>query len=127
MCVGSSSSADTVAFGLPVMNGSTRILVSPSTSSTAEWARKRMSICSLLPLHEFVRQLVPDRDPDQHRDARLLRDQRPHGRHPVVDGRLAGRLEHRGLVGRALSVYCYHHHRELPPFPTRRSPVTRPP
>src|ERR671914_622139 len=104
MCVGSSSSAGTVAFGFPVMNGSTRILASPSVSSTADWPRKRMSIGSVLPLHEFVGKLVPDRDADQHRDARLLGDQRAHGGHAVVDVRLAGRLQHGGLVGGAEPV-----------------------
>src|SRR5215204_7274947 len=104
MWVGSTSSADTVAFGFPVMNGSTRILASPSVSSTADWPRKRISIWSVLPLHEFVRKLVPDRDADQHRNARLLGDQRPHGRHARVDVRLPGGLEHRRLVGRAEPV-----------------------
>src|SRR5215217_9534375 len=98
MCVGSSSSADTVAFGFPVMNGSTRILASPSVSSTADCPRKRISIWSVLPFDEFVRKLVPDGDADQHRDARLLRDQRPHRARAVVDIRLSGGLEHRRLV-----------------------------
>src|SRR5688572_27046944 len=78
-----SSSAETVAFGLPLMNGSTRTLVLPSVSSTADWPRKRISMWSVLSLHEFVSQLVPDRDPHQHRDAGLLRDQRADGGHPL--------------------------------------------
>src|SRR5215203_2362138 len=98
MCVGSRSSAATVAFGLPVRNGSTRILASPSVSSTADCPRKRISIWSVLPFDELVRKLVPDRDADQHRDPCLLRDQRPHGARAVVDVGLAGSLEHGGLV-----------------------------
>src|SRR3954466_5312290 len=43
MCVGSSSDASTAAFGLPVMNGSTRTVTSPDLSSTAAWPRNRMS------------------------------------------------------------------------------------
>src|SRR5215210_686953 len=104
MWVGSSSSAEMVAFGLPVMNGSTRILASPSVSSTADCPRKRISIWSVLPFDEFVRKLVPDRDADQHRDPRLLRDQRPHRARAVIDVGLAGRLEHRRLVRRAEPV-----------------------
>src|SRR5215207_4615554 len=98
MCVGSSSSAVTVAFGFPVMNGSTRILVSPSISSTADWPRKRMSISSVLLSHELVGQLVPHSDADQHGNAGLFRDERPHGRQALVDVGLAGGLQHRRLV-----------------------------
>src|SRR3954447_9250217 len=104
MCVGSSSSAVTVAFGFPVMKGSTRTLALPSVSSTAEWPRKRMSISSVLLSHEFVGQLVPDRDADQHRNAGLLGDQGPYGGQSVLDVRLAGGVEHRRLVGGAEPV-----------------------
>src|SRR5215208_4028898 len=104
MWVGSRSSAATVAFGFPVMNGSTRMRVSPSLSSTADWPRNRISICSFLPLHEFVRQLIPDRDADQHRDAGLLGDQGTDGGQPLVDVGLAGGVEHGGLMGRAEPV-----------------------
>src|SRR4051812_31342210 len=44
MWVGSTSSAVTAAFGLPVRNGSMRTRVSPSVSSNAACPRKRMSI-----------------------------------------------------------------------------------
>src|ERR1041384_6652627 len=104
MWVGSSSSAATVAFGLPVRNGSTRIVASPSVSSTADWPRKRISISSLLRSIEFVRQLVPDGDADQHRDARLLRQQGTDRAHAIVALRLAGGLEQRRLVRRAEPV-----------------------
>src|SRR3954451_18741609 len=43
MWFGSSSDASTAAFGLPVMNGSTRTVTSPDLSSTAAWPRNRMS------------------------------------------------------------------------------------
>src|SRR4051812_25348299 len=104
MCVGSSSSADTVAFGFPVMKGSTRTLVSPWVSSTAEWARYRISICSVLLLHEFVRELVPDGDADEHRDAGLLGDQGAHGGHALVLVGLARGIPDRGVVRRAEPV-----------------------
>src|SRR4051794_29909797 len=44
MCVGSSSSALTAAFGFPVRNGSTSTRVSPSVSSNALCPRKRISM-----------------------------------------------------------------------------------
>src|SRR5215216_4396914 len=98
MCVGSSSSADTVAFGLPVMKGSTRTRASPAVSSTADCPRKRISMCSVLPLHEFVRQLVPDGDAHEHGDAGLLGDQRTDRDHTLLLVGLAGGVAHRGMV-----------------------------
>src|SRR3954469_6316544 len=46
MCVGSTSSAPTAAFGLPFRNGSISTRVSPSLSSKQAWPRNRMSIYS---------------------------------------------------------------------------------
>src|SRR3954451_2273601 len=46
MCVGSTSSALTAAFGLPLRNGSISTRVSPSLSSKQAWPRNRMSIYS---------------------------------------------------------------------------------
>src|SRR5215210_9338599 len=102
MWVGSSSPAETVAFGLPVMNGSTSTRASPAVSSTAEWPRKRMSIAaSVLPLHQFMGQLEADGDADQHAHPGLLGEQRTHSGEPLVDIRLAGGLQQDGLVSGA--------------------------
>src|SRR3954471_19686591 len=46
MCVGSTSSAPTAAFGLPFRNGSISTRVSPSLNSKQAWPRNRMSIYS---------------------------------------------------------------------------------
>src|SRR3954471_13095740 len=79
MCVGSTSSAETAAFGLPVRKGSISTRVSPSLSSKQAWPRKRMSIrfSSGSVVVEFSGQLPADRDSHQHPDPRLLGEQRP--------------------------------------------------
>src|SRR5215210_4889879 len=105
---GSSSEASTVVFGLPVMNGSTSTVVSPDLSSTAAWARKRMSTAigsvSFGRIHEQFCQFVPDRHADQHAHAGLLGDQRAHRAQALVGIREAGGLEDLGLMCRSEPV-----------------------
>src|SRR3954447_14800871 len=104
MVVGSSSSGEAAAFGLPVRKGSIRSRVSPSVNSNAEWPRKRMSMGSVLPVAEAVGQLIPHRDADEHADPRLLDDRALHGAEPFVDVRLARRVQHGGLVRRSVPL-----------------------
>src|SRR4051812_743508 len=94
MWVGSTSSALTAPFGLPVRNGSIRTRVSPSLSSNAACPRKRMSIRFLLVVVylQFVCQLVADGDTDHHAEPGFLGHQRPHGRHSFV--RIVGQSSH---------------------------------
>src|SRR3954452_802822 len=85
MTSGCTSSAVAAAFGLPVRNGSTSTLTLPSESSKQLWPRKRMSIGSvLLGVVEQVGELQPGGDADQHRQPRLLGEQRADGHLPRV-------------------------------------------
>src|SRR3954447_330532 len=87
MCVGSTSSADTAAFGFPVRNGSMRMRVSPSLSSKQAWPRKRMSKVissgSIVGL-QFSGELPPDGDAHQHPYTRLLGEEGPNGANALV-------------------------------------------
>src|SRR3954454_12911431 len=100
MCVGSTSSAETAAFGLPVRKGSISTRVSPSLSSKHAWPRKRMSIrfSSGSVVVEFSGQLPADRDPHQHPDPGLLGEQRPHRADAIVGIRCGRRLQQLALV-----------------------------
>src|SRR4051812_31684714 len=90
MTSGCTSSAVAAAFGLPVRNGSTSTLTVPSESSKQLWPRKRMSIGSvLLGVVEQVGELQAGGDADEHRQARLLGDQRAH-RGLALDGVFGG-------------------------------------
>src|SRR3954452_4900610 len=101
MCVGSSSSALTAAFGLPVMNGSIRTRVSPSVSSNAAWPRKRISIrCLPRWSLEFAwqhRHLAPDDSLARSR----VRLQAAGGRGPcsACGAATTGRSERAGRIG----------------------------
>src|ERR687893_1144566 len=53
---------------------------------------------------EGVSLFRPVRDADEHRDARLLREQRPHGGHALVDVGLPRGLQHGRVVGGAEPV-----------------------
>src|SRR4051795_1092317 len=100
MCVGSTSSAETAAFGLPVRKGSISTRVSPSLSSKQAWPRKRMSIrfSSGSVVVEFSGQLPADRDSHQHPDPRLLGEQRPDRTDAVVGIGGGRRLQQLALV-----------------------------
>src|SRR4051795_4772759 len=100
MCVGSTSSAETAAFGLPVRKGSISTRVSPSLSSKQAWPRKRMSIrfSSGSVVVEFSGQLPADRDSHQHPDPRLLGEQRPDRTNAVVGIGGGRRLQQLALV-----------------------------
>src|SRR4051794_20676813 len=100
MCVGSTSSAETAAFGLPVRKGSISTRVSPSLSSKQAWPRKRMSIrfSSGSVVVEFSGQLPADGDPHQHPDPGLLGEQRPHRADAIVGIRCGRRLQQLALV-----------------------------
>src|SRR3954454_24851806 len=100
MCVGSTSSAETAAFGLPVRKGSISTRVSPSLSSKQAWPRKRMSIrfSSGSVVVEFSGQLPADRDSHQHPDPRLLGEQGPDRTDAVVGIGGGRRLQQLDLV-----------------------------
>src|SRR3954454_18511401 len=97
MCVGSTSSAPTAAFGLPFRNGSITTRVSPSLSSKQACPRNRMSMSSSL-LCQFFSKGPPNGDADHHADARLLGQQRAHRADPLIGVRRRGRLQHLPLV-----------------------------
>src|SRR3954452_4477483 len=103
MCVGSTSSAETAAFGLPVRKGSISTRVSPSLSSKQAWPRKRMSIrfSSGSVVVEFSCELPADRDAHQHPDPGLLGDERAHRADAVVGIRGGRLLQQLSLVGLA--------------------------
>src|SRR6218665_3261672 len=80
MCVGSTSSAATAAFGLPVRKGSIRTRVSPSPSSSPPYSGGT-------PVQlELERKPPADGAPDEHPEPRLLRHQAADRRHPIGGG-----------------------------------------
>src|SRR4051812_17106137 len=104
MTSGLSSSAETVAFGLPVRNGSTRTVVPSWVSSKAAWPRNRISMSFLLGdrmAGELPSQLDADRDADEHPQAGLLGDQCADGPLPLHRVLRRGRLADLGGVGLA--------------------------
>src|ERR1044072_386532 len=102
MCVGSTSSGPTAAFGLPLRNGSISTRVPPALSSKQLWPRKRMSIVSIpswwLVALKLLGKLPAHGYPYPHSHARLLGEQGADLGGPVVLVRARRRGAHLGLV-----------------------------
>src|SRR3954447_7179458 len=99
MRVGFTSSALTAAFGLPVRNGSIRIVVSPSLSSKHAWPRNRMSMGSPSGnsvVVKFARELPAHRHAHEHPDPRLVGEKGADRADAVVGIRRDGGLQQLG-------------------------------
>src|SRR3954471_23117828 len=114
------SLAPAAALGLPVRNGSISTVVSSASSSKAAWPSQRMFIARtclavrhrrwssngalswgrLLSyvggVHQLLRELEPDGDPDQHPEPGLLGDERAHRAQPLL--RVLGERDARQLA-----------------------------